>query len=402
MCNIFATTEAVLDQPEVNASALIAGLGSLRHAMPDHPTSQDLRDLFRICYRALRLCEEAELSDLSEETRKRIGWTVKERLEPLFYDVPGAHRWYRNNSVDRSRALQSNYPGEPTEKAPLPHCPLDFTEAQELAQPYLKAFERKMDAKPYAHLALCWKVMEYPIPPFDRVFDAWVRDIDRRGLGLGDTHRALQQAFALSSMARGRQHVSAKLFRENILPKLTDANMMVAAAAGRFVGRLFEDRNELFNGPPPMTLAEILDYIVELPVSRRAAAGGFLNGFGDDQEPFSVLREDPDFGDYDLDSWVLRVFADKKAEPYYPSSQAFWFYVHEYYWNAPGFVNHLIDADHLWEALMCATEAPSPESGMEPVLRRLGTSKEETIAKVARACLIRTFDRPDPPQNDTR
>lgn len=382
--------DALLGRSDLDGASLLAALRGLSQSIPTHPTADQIRSLFRVCYAVAGFGGHAAPAGLDDQTRERIGWSVAECLEPLFYDKNGDHRRYVNKSVNRSRALQTEYPGGPTERSPHLHIPLDFSEAQELAHPYLADLETVIDAQSYAHLALCWKVMEHPLPPFDRVFEAWVKDLDVRGLGLGDSHRALWQAYALSSLAReGRQRVSAKDCRDTLMPQMEDPNQMVAGCAGRFIGMLYESPDQMFNGPPPLTLPQMLDHLADLSGPRRAAAGGFLCGFADIEDPFHKLQGDPDLCDYDLDEWVLRILADNHDEAFYPGAQAFWFPVHEHYWNRPDFANCMIDAGHLWVAYMCATENPSAESGMEPVLNRLAGSDHADIAEGARRCLAR-------------
>lgn len=382
--------DALLDRSDPDGASLLAAMRDLAKSIPTLPTADQIRSLFRVSYAVAGLGPHPAPEGLDEQTRERLSWAVAECLEPLFYDKRGDHRSYVNNSINRSHAMRKVYQGGPKERLPHKHIPLDFSEAQDLARPYLADKETYMAEQPYAHLGLCWKVMDHPLPPFDRVFEAWVRDIDARGLGLGDSHRALWQAFALSNLAReGRQHVSAKSCREDLLPQLEDPNQMVAGCAGRFIGMLYERRDELFNGSPPMSLTQMLDHLAALPGPRRAAAGGFLGGYADTDDPFRLLQDDKDLGDYDLDDWVLRVLDDNQGEAYYPGAQAFWFPVHEHYWNRPDFTNRLIDAGHIWVAYMCATENPSPESGMEPVLERLAASDHSDIADAARRCLAR-------------
>lgn len=74
---------------------------------------------------------------------------------------------------------------------------------------------------------------------------------------------------------------------------------------------------------------------------------------------------------FDFDGWVLDVFSQNGDEPYLPSAQSFWFHIHEMYCEDPAFVMRMIDAGHLLEAMMTATEMHQAVEGMRPVLVRL-------------------------------
>lgn len=372
--------------------AILSGLGQLTATLPDRWSTNGLRRFLQSLNRVVVVLGDSAAFGLVEADKRRLDWTYHGLIERVLIDRHASSRRYQQGSMNRALALGWDAESMGIRKpSPLNHVPLDAEEARVLIAPYLGLLEDRMEAQPYAHFKLCWDAMAGPVAPFDVILDDWLRDTGARGLGLADSHASLQRAFALSELAgERRQRLDWAHCETEIWPLLQHDNMMLAAAAGQFLGMLLAAPEDHVNGPKPPALSEILSRIARLPGARRAAAGGFLNGFaGDGDDPFFVLRGRHDLAGFDLDAWVFEVFADDVPEHYVPSAQAFWFYVHEAYWNAPEFIMALIDRGHVWEAMMCATEAPSLENGMGPVLQRLADQAGGEIARIARDCLAR-------------
>lgn len=152
---------------------------------------------------------------------------------------------------------------------------------------------------------------------------------------------------------------------------------------------LYHKGDKMFVSGTPLPLKDILLRVASLPINRRAVAGGFMENFS-----FRSLREKPLMEGFDVEDWVLDVFAQVTPEPYLPSAQSFWFHVHEAFCTDPAFVGRMIDAGHLWEALMTATEIQDRVDGMEPILKRLAACDEPSIATSAKLCLERHYTIP--------
>jgi hypothetical protein len=92
---------------------------------------------------------------------------------------------------------------------------------------------------------------------------------------------------------------------------------------------------------------------------------------------------------FDQDGWVLDVLALGEGEPYLPSAQAFWFFVHEAYWDRADFAMTLIERGDPWLAFMCATEALEQAPQMIPVLERIAREAGGGLARDAGDVLAR-------------
>ncbi|MGI3168961.1 hypothetical protein ACRARG_07400 [Pseudooceanicola sp. C21-150M6] len=375
-------------QADPDLAGLSRTLSSLKETRPAELTAAQARRLIGGCTALLGIGPlpfrpaGGELWQL-----QRLTYQAEELLLGCFVDQGAEHRDFVQHSVTRDLAFgRTPAEGAPRAAVPLAHIALDRAEATLLMAPFLAAMERALAETPYAHLKFCWSVMEAPLPPFFGVVQDWLAGLDAKGRGQG-SHQALARAFALVSLAReGKQKLTWANCEAQLLPQLEDPHPLVAGAAGRYLGQLYNEPERNFVRSAPEPMAWMLDHLRALPVNRRVVAGGFLDGLNVEFDgAFSRLRSDAP--GYDIDGWVLDIFAEGEAEPYLPSAQSFWFYVHEEYAYDPPFVMRLIEAGHLWEAMMCATEAGLSVEGMRPVLERLAASPDEEIAGAARAAL---------------
>ncbi|MEJ6390928.1 hypothetical protein [Gymnodinialimonas ulvae] len=399
-----AALDAEMASPAPDAAAVSAAFGALEnHRRPRYPevhpfnevmfTGEQIRGIFAHCYGVLDRWPDYPGGDENRDVW-RLRWQVKTLIEGFFVDPHGDSRAFRQGSLDHVSAFNRPLPDYVSDPhSPLPHFPLDLEEARALALPYLQMLEARLDDAPLSHLPLCWSVKEHPAAPFDVIFNDWIADIDALGLGLGNTGEALRRGFALASLAQsGRQKVSRKAMDHEILPQFDDPHPLIAGCAGRFVGRVYKDTKRSFNNGTPQPLANILDHIGALATNRRAVAGGFLHGLDDfGNNVFVDLKKDPRLEGYDVDGWVMRIFADPVPEVHLPGAQGFWFPVHEHYCLDPPFVDKMIDAGLTWEALLCATEMQEPVDGMAAVLQRLAEVEDRGIADPARNCLERVY-----------
>ena len=114
-------------------------------------------------------------------------------------------------------------------------------------------------------------------------------------------------------------------------------------------------------------------------------AGGFVDGLIEGS--LLDMGKLPDLEGFDLEAWVMAVLAEKLHEPFLPSAQSFWFHVHEGYCFDPAFVSRMIEAGHLWEAMMTATEMHCRVDGMAEVLERLVAMGEDGVSGPAQQWL---------------
>lgn len=388
----FETLVARPADSALDGEALLSAARGLPARLPSSPTADLIQRLFFACYTCLGLTDD-RIHKLPPETQKRLEWAATRVLDNIVHDTGAGNRWYVQSSLTRTIALgRTPQAGAPTAPVPLVHIPLHEDEARDLVRPYLQWIEGHIEAAPFVHLKLCWNVKSNPQTPFDRIFDAWLKDIDARGIGTGDSHSAVERAFALAALAeKARQRMTWAQCTSEVLPQLLDPHPMVAACAARFLGVLYSEPETLFNSAPK-PLAWVLNLLADIEVNRRAVAGGFLRGLDVESiDPFEAMRADPQLVGFDIDAWALAIFADTTPEPYLPGTQAFWFYVHEAFCARPDFIDRLIDLNHPWEALMCATEPTEAVDGMQPVLKRLVGLNLEGVSPAARGCLTRLY-----------
>ncbi|MEX3016917.1 hypothetical protein [Gymnodinialimonas hymeniacidonis] len=386
-----ATFRTLLDELDAlrasdtpDGDKVVAALAELKHHRPSLPTRDDLVRLFANCNWALEHFAEARI-EIPPGPGWRAHWICVELIERTVTDEAARHRSFMNTSVARHLAFGLMHGDKPPKPAPpLPHVPLDLEEATALAAPYLARLEAGIAKAPYSHLKLSWDVLKRPVTPFDTVFENWLADLDARGIGTGNSLHALTVSQALAQIADGgRQVLSWETVEAEILPKLDDPHPMIAACAGKLLGATYSDGAERLRGKGAKSLAQMLEHLTGLQSCRRAAAGGFVAGF----DEFGIFLEEAG-KDFDLDGWVLAILAHPMGEPYVPGAQAFWFYLHEYYWRDVDFMHRLLDAGHDWVAYMCATEG-AELALVRPVLERIVAESSAELAKGAKAFIAR-------------
>lgn len=376
-----------------DAGAVRSAFYGVQKVIGSAPAVDDLSRMLEACMFALDIGAERRPAIAEESQARSLAWAVKACLHDVIFDQQRESRLYSQRSITRHLGIGlPPYEGEPTVSVPIMHIALPEAQAAELIAPYLDHLEAQLSDDPYSHLKLCWDVFESPVPPFHTVFDRWLAEVDvRRG---SNDLPSIRRAMALVRLAReGTQRLSWSDCEQYLLPQLSDPHPLVAAAAGRYLGVLFSDPKEMIVHSTAPSVVQVMAQIAALPENRRFVAGGFLNGY-DDLSPFEAMREDKAFKDMDLAAWVMAVLDDRTPEPYLPSAQSFWFYVHEEFCFDPVFINRMIDADHLWEALMTATEMQQEVEGMRPVLQRLADCSAPGIATCAQHCLEQHYSAP--------
>ncbi|MCO6384017.1 hypothetical protein [Oceanicola sp. 502str15] len=359
--------EAALTETE----GLEAALSELKASRPSEVKAAEFRRLFHVCYRVLGL--NGPPPALSADwPGERIRRKAAELITTSFFDEGARHRAHVQHAITRAVALGREMPaGAPAEPVPVPHVPLDSDEARALARPWLDHLAAAFGDRPLAHLSFCWTAHEFPLAPFAQIIDAWLAEVAPAD------HAALHRAFALSTLAeQGSQRLTWENCVAEVLPQLEDPHPLVAGAAGVYFGTLYAF--ELFTRSTPKPLPWALDHISAVKGHRRIVAGGFLQGIDADMGgPFDMLQKE--LPRFDVQGWVLEVLSKGDEEPYLPSAQSFWFYVHEGFCHAPAFITRMIDAGHGWEAMMCATEMQARVEGMAPVLERLAAMEDPEV-----------------------
>ncbi len=394
-----ANLEQLLQRTALYDDDVVSNLRTVEKNRPLELTHPQLWRLMGLCYRLIGAQgPDVHLLARHENTRafNQTDWIARQLIEDTFMDrgarrnrdwIEGRRAWSLALDNDIYVDFGENY---------IPHysAPITQSQAADLTAPYFAHLETHLAQQPLCILKLCWEVFEYPMPPFLQVFRDWLSDLDARQMGHGPYLAAIDRAMALDRLTReNAQRVTWEDIETKFLPQLRDAHPLVAGNLAKFIGSLYADYvdggGRIMKGSP-WPVPKILDYIAELPQNRRAVAGGFLdyNGFSADNDPFGELAKIEGLTKATIDDWVLKIFAEDGPEPYLPGAQSFWFPVHESYWNDAAFAMRLIDADHIWEALVCATEAPlDKNSMMEPVLHRLINTNDPHIAQAAQNAL---------------
>jgi hypothetical protein len=378
--------EQISDARPFDAWAVRSAFYDVQKTIGPTPDVAALVRMFDACMFGLGLGREPRPEIADEGHLRSLEWAIQACFDSVLFDQSNSSRDYVQRSVTRQLGIgRPLSEGGPTAPLPLMHIAVPLERAKVMVAPYLNHLEALLDKDPYAHVGLCWKVFENPVPPFHSVFDQWLADLDARR-GTCD-QSMIRRAMALVTLAEeGRQRLSWSHCETYLIPQLMDPQPLVAAAAARYLGMLYGEAEEMFAFSQPQPIAMMLEQIAKLPANRRVVAGGFLNGY-DCLGPFAALRENASLVGFDFEGWVLDVLDQRGAEPYLPSAQSFWFYMHEEFCFKPAFIDRMIDASHHWEALMTATEMQERVEGMQPVLVRLAACAEPSIAKSALICL---------------
>ena len=273
--------------------------------------------------------------------------------------------------------------------------PWDRAIAEERVKPFLRHIERILADDPTAHFRIGWDVARGGRDVFRPIIADWLRNLDCRGIGMAGTADAVERALHLSERAEP-ESASPPIWADvegEVMPLLTHPHPMIAAGAARYLGALFAD--EVFRAAASTpSIADLLEQLRRLEGHRAAVAGAFVCGFDWGTEGLNALASDDVLtaAGFDLDRWVLDIFACGEEPPYLPNAQAMWFYVHEHYCTDPGFAMRLIDIGRGWVALMCATELHEPVDGMRAVLERLvAEGSDQDRVRIARRHLTDVY-----------
>jgi hypothetical protein len=278
---------------------------------------------------------------------------------------------------------------------PTFEVPWDRATAEERLKPFLRYIETVLADEPTAHFRIGWVVARGGRDVFKPIIAEWLSSLDGRGIGMRGTADAIEHALDLYARAEdaGPSPASWADVEREIMPLLAHPHPMIAAGAARYLGALFAD--EAFRASPSTpSIADLLEQLGRLEGHRAAVAGAFVCGFDQDGGGLNALASDDVLAaaGFDLDRWVLDIFACGEEPPYLPNAQALWFYVHEHYCANPGFAMRLIDIGRAWVALMCATELHEPVDGMRAVLERLvAEGSDQDWVRIARRHLTDVY-----------
>ena len=373
--------DAVLDQFDaalaarpIQYDALINAFRSLE--IPNGVTDAQLSRVLSVCCRVLGGDANPTDRDLTLEQGNHLTSCALDQAMRILRD-PDAHtRAWIARMQDRFRARGEAVPEDlNADRLPPPfEVPWDRATAEERLKPFLRHIETILADEPTAHFRIGWDVARGGRDVFRPIIAEWLRSLDRHGIGMAGTADAIERALDLSARAEdaGTSPASWAHVDREIMPLLTHPHPMIAAGAARYLGALFADEAFRAAASTP-SIADLLEQLRRLEGHRAAVAGAFVCGFDWGTEGLNALASDDVLtaAGFDLDGWVLDIFAYGEEPPYLPNAQALWFYVHEHYCTDPGFAMRLIDIGRAWVALMCATELHEPVDGMRAVLERL-------------------------------
>lgn len=360
-------------------------------AIPGDVDRETLSRIYRLCYRILGIAPDApavEFGAADPRQQGHIQACAISLIEDSLFDAHAETREWIHKTKAYYEASGDEVP-EGLDDGHLPPAialPFDKEVARQEIGPFLRAFEGNLANDPCAHFKLCYDMAASGYPVFRQVFDEWMDDLERRGLGQPGTRAALARAKELEELAEKADPIPWETCATDVMPLLDDPHPMIAAGAARYLGALYADDGFAEEQGAP-ALPALLDSFSARPSLRRAVCGAFIRGLDTECCGLGSLVSDPRLRGFDIDEWVIEALSLDEDEPFLPNVQALWFYVHEHYDTDPGFITRLIDLERPWIAMMCATERPERVEGMEPVLHRLADLPHPEVSTVAEAHL---------------
>jgi hypothetical protein len=387
--------DAALAVRPIQYHPLIEAFRSLE--IPNGVRDAQLSRVLAVCCRVLDGDANPMDRDLTLEQGNHLRTCALDQAMRILRD-PDAHtRAWIAMMQARFRARGEAVPEDlNADRLPPPfEVPWDRAIAEARVKPFLRYIERILADDPAAHFRIGWDVARGGRDVFRPIIADWLRDLDRRGIGMAGTADAVERALHLFELAESQSAsppIWADVERE-IVPLLTHPHPMIAAGAARYLGTLFADEAFRAASSTP-SFVDLLEQLRTLEGHREAVAGAFVCGLDGASEGLNALASDDVLmgAEFDLDRWVLDIFAYGEEPPYLPNAQALWFYVHEHYCADPGFAMRLIDIGRAWVALMCATELREPVDGMRAVLERLvAEGSDQDVVRIARRHLTDVY-----------
>lgn len=404
MNEALARFESALGASHLSYDTIIAAFRALE--IPGNVTLQQTDRLLEICYRILDCEGIANPASLADHMEGRLAGHLmacaEGKVEELLYDRNARTRKWIIESIQGFQRRGQSLPEGLSEDdiPPAIDIPWERTQAAERIAPYLRYCEQFLQTNPTAHVALAWNVLKDGYPAISAIFEDWLTELDRLGLGAPRTLQAIAMARDLMARADAGETMSWTVCEAEVLPLLDHPHPLVAAHAARFLGAFYSEEglseddsawSDRASYPPP--LPDMLERLRRKENNRYIICGGFIDGFDSDCAGLYTLARDKHITDaqFDIDAWVFGVLKEKPYEPFLPGAQSFWFYLHEYYDYRPDIIDRMIKAGRDWIAMMCATEVHDKVDGMEPVLRQLAGNDDPEIAASARWHLDRYY-----------
>lgn len=394
--------DAVLDQFDTALASrslqyrsLMDAFGSLE--IPTGVTDAQLSRVLSVCCRVLDSCANPTGGDLVLEQCEQLTFCARDQAMRILRDPSAHNRAWITMMQGRYRARGEAVPADLSANGlpPTFEIPWDHATAEQRLKPFLRHIETVLADEPTAHFKIAWDVARGGREIFRTIIADWLRSLDRRGIGMAGTADAVERALDLYARAEGDGKLPASWadVEHEIVSLLTHPHPMIAAGAARCLGTLFSDEAFRAAASTP-SITDLLDRLRTLEGHRAAVAGAFVCGFDQYMEGLNALASEDVLtaAGFDLDGWVLDIFAHGEDPPYLPNAQALWFYVHEHYCTNAGFAMRLIDIGRARVALMCATELHEPVDGMRAVLERLvAEGSDQDWVRIARRHLTNVY-----------
>lgn len=329
-----------------------------------------------------------------------ITYQKAERLfkQTLYDDVATARAWGKKAIASaKERGEQHASAEEIAKKYNYPteiECPFTASELYAELQPYFELLTSKITQDPTAHFTLSWSVIKDGTAPVLGAFKLWWQALETQEICEPHFTTYLEQALAFHKEQAGPKNTQE--FKKLITLLDVDHDILRLQAAKK-LGYAYDTylytevlEDDEFLGETALPFLEMLQLLYEKQREGKRVVGPFLDGLlGDYSEGLQPLEQHPILVKNNIDAkkWLLKVALDSpEYEPYVPSAQAFWFYMHEYLDYDPKSVHQLMDGKRYRLALECATESILHGSFplMEPVITRLIQEAPAHIATEAK------------------
>ncbi|XSG81440.1 MAG: hypothetical protein ACPW61_10185 [Methyloligella sp. ZOD6] len=185
---------------------LIAAFRALE--IPGDVDGESLERLYGICYRILGIAPDAQEAALGSHMEPwQIGHLqacAASAIEESLYDRNARTRaWiHKMEALYESRRESTPKGLNDHQLPPALVIPWDAARAKNKIAPFLAAYEANLAEDPYAHFKLCYDVMTDGYPVFREVFESWMEDLERRGLGQPGMAEGLREAARLGALAK--------------------------------------------------------------------------------------------------------------------------------------------------------------------------------------------------------
>lgn len=310
------------------------------------------------------------------ELEKQEGISYREFLE-IYIDPSELPDSLPENDEEILAYLQNFYGYAP----PPPDAWAELN-ADAVLQPFFEKYELAISVNPYCFYPIAWKVLQYGQSAVQKAFINWFKRLEQTERVESQFDKNIAQAIAWDRfLATANQAPIEASDIKQWMKWLDHKSILLQSIAAKCLGACYqvfyiEERSDQWL---PMPLPEMLTHIAQKHKDGQLVAGGFINGLSlDECDGMHVLNRHPELKkiNFDARSWVLDICTHtaNDGDPYVPTAQAFWFYVHEFFDYDAEAVHTLIDHQKYFLAEMCATESIYADQKawniMKPVLER--------------------------------